>query len=241
MKQRQMFIARLMIVVMILFLVPAPSSASAALADGTYTAQYTVLKADNDSASMANDYFQKPATLVVENGNINAQITLTKSNWIKSVTVNGAAPSVISSNASADTRTIQFRANDISSPIVSTIHVDIEEMDYDHVYTIRFAFDENSITAVNVADSSGQNESSGSTQADSGAASTASGGGQNPSSEQQGNQAASQVETEEAASGTVIENPKTADNAPIATFVVMLIVSAAALVWMLARKRAVSL
>lgn len=232
MKQRQMRIGRLMILVMILFLVPAPSFASAALADGTYTAQYTVLKANNDSASMANDYFQKPATLVVENGNVNVQVTLTKSNWIKSVTVNGATPSVISSNASADTRTIQFRANDLSSPIVSTIHVDIEEMDYDHVYTIRFAFDQNSITAVNVADSSG------SQQADSGSASAASsGGGQSSSSAQQENEAG----TTEAAGSTVVENPKTADNAPIATFVVMLIVSAAALVWVLVRKRAVSL
>lgn len=40
--------------------------AEAALADGTYTLNYTVTKAENDSASMANDYFEKPATVFVK-------------------------------------------------------------------------------------------------------------------------------------------------------------------------------
>ncbi|MGQ0419112.1 NEAT domain-containing protein [Bacillus sp. HC-Mk] len=35
-------------------------NASAKLADGTYDINYVIQKAENDSASMANDYFEKP-------------------------------------------------------------------------------------------------------------------------------------------------------------------------------------
>lgn len=44
-------------------------TAQAALKDGTYSVDYTVIQGDSDSASMANDYFDKPATVTVNGGN----------------------------------------------------------------------------------------------------------------------------------------------------------------------------
>ncbi|MBC1780628.1 NEAT domain-containing protein, partial [Listeria booriae] len=43
-------------------------TAQAALQDGSYSVNYTVLQGDSDSVSMANDYFDKPATVKVEGG-----------------------------------------------------------------------------------------------------------------------------------------------------------------------------
>ncbi|MFB8736210.1 NEAT domain-containing protein [Bacillus sp. SL00103] len=45
---------------------------------------YVVWKADSDSTSTANTYFEKPAKLVVKDGKIKAQVTLTNSSWITS-------------------------------------------------------------------------------------------------------------------------------------------------------------
>lgn len=187
--------ATLVIVVFLVLLAAPPVSAATTLADGTYTANYTVLKADNDSASLANDYFAKPAKLIVKDGAIDVQIGLKNSNWIKSIEVNGVAPTVVSSDAGADTRTVQFRGNDLSQPIVSKIHVDIPEMDYNHEYTIRFSFAEDSIQLTEAAE--GAKQSTKPTQ---------------PSQSQS---------TQNQSINTAAENPKTGDDTPIGWWVLL--------------------
>ncbi len=57
-------------------------NASAKLADGTYDINYVIQKAENDSASMANDYFEKPAKLIVKNGEMRVQVPMNHSAWI---------------------------------------------------------------------------------------------------------------------------------------------------------------
>ena len=39
-------------------------------------------KAEDDSATMANDYFEKPAKLIVKNGEMRVQVLMNHSAWI---------------------------------------------------------------------------------------------------------------------------------------------------------------
>ncbi|GLX66554.1 hypothetical protein MU1_08980 [Paenibacillus glycanilyticus] len=131
------------------------SQAAATMEDGTYTGDYLILQADNDSVSMANDYWEKPATVVVKGGKATIRVTINHSFWVTQFKVPGGGgyvdTKVISSNKKADTRLVEFTA-DITKPIVSKIHVTVADIDYDHDYTIRFAFDMNTIKLVKKAE-----------------------------------------------------------------------------------------
>ncbi|MBS4218503.1 heme uptake protein IsdC [Bacillus sp. FJAT-49711] len=122
-------------------------SASAKIEDGTYSVDYVVLKAENNSVSMANDYFSKPATLTVENGVQHIQITLKSSEWIKELKApkggSFADVTVVSENKTADTRVVKFKVDgDLSKPLEMKMHVYIDSMKpvYDHNYTVRVDF-----------------------------------------------------------------------------------------------------
>lgn len=117
------------------------------LADGTYDINYVIQKAENDSASMANDYFEKPAKLVVKNGEMRVQIPMNHSAWITEFKApengNFVDAKVVSKDESTDKRTVEFKIDDLSKPAVPKIHVVVPNVNYDHNYTIRFAFDAN--------------------------------------------------------------------------------------------------
>lgn len=131
----------------------------AEISDGTYSIDYQVLHADNDSASIANDYFEKPAILFVENGEKHIQFTLNHSQWTKEL----QAPlegsfldvDVVSENHDEDTRIVQFKVEeDLAKPLEFKMHVLIETMEpvYDHRYTVRFDFDTDSMEKVDSAE-----------------------------------------------------------------------------------------
>ncbi|WP_139992721.1 heme uptake protein IsdC [Paenibacillus paridis] len=135
----------------ILFTVPAVHAAE--VEDGTYTIDYVIKKAEDESASMANDYWEKPAKVIVENGKITMQIVVNHSKWVTEFkTPDGsggyANTKVISSNKSEDSRVTQFSVPDLSSTMLSKIHVTVPDIDYDHDYTIRFDFDQKSMKLV---------------------------------------------------------------------------------------------
>lgn len=67
-----------MLVAFLTIFVTPNLNASAALADGKYTINYQVNKPDSSSASMANDYFLKPATIIVQNGTSVVQMKMKK-------------------------------------------------------------------------------------------------------------------------------------------------------------------
>ncbi|MCR6095684.1 heme uptake protein IsdC [Salipaludibacillus agaradhaerens] len=138
-------------------LFPNKTMADEQLADGTYTIQYTVLHAENDSASMANDYWEKPATITVANGQMKAQMTINHSSWVTEfkVTNNGGFQdvTVISADEAADKRVVEFPISSLSTPLESKIHVTVEDIDYDHDYTIRLSFDLDSLQTVSLAES----------------------------------------------------------------------------------------
>ncbi|MDH4420717.1 heme uptake protein IsdC [Bacillus cereus] len=135
------------LVCMLAFLVMPSGQASAKLADGIYDINYVIKKAEDDSASMANDYFEKPAKLVVKNGEMKVQVPMNHSAWITEFKSpdngNFVDSKVISKDEAADKRTVEFKVDDLSKPLGVKIHVVVPSANYDHHYTIRFAFDAN--------------------------------------------------------------------------------------------------
>ncbi|WP_165972379.1 heme uptake protein IsdC [Paenibacillus piri] len=139
----------LLLCLLTLFIQPGAQAAAAVMSDGTYILDYTIKQADSDSVSMANDYFEKPATVVVTNGEARVQLQMNHSKWITVFKVpNGsgfADANVVSHDSAADTRVVGFKVDDLTQPVLSKIHVTVESINYDHDYTIRFAFDTKSV------------------------------------------------------------------------------------------------
>lgn len=153
----------IILLALVVSLVSFGNAASAAVPeDGTYTINYTVIQGDNDSVSMANDYWEKPAKLTVKDGQMQIQMTVNHSSWVtefKVPTGGGFADTtVVSEDTSSDTRVTEFSVADISSPLESKIHVTVPDIDYDHDYTIRFRFDEASLTSAGGAENSSSTE-----------------------------------------------------------------------------------
>ena len=100
-------------------------------------------------------YTEKPATLFVEDSAKFIELTLTNSNWIKlfQTDQNGdfIDAEVVSEDTEADTRTVRFPVEDLSSKLDAYTHVVIEDIpgfEYDNYYTVQFAFDEASMKVV---------------------------------------------------------------------------------------------
>ncbi|WP_369435893.1 heme uptake protein IsdC [Lysinibacillus fusiformis] len=132
-----------MLVSMFVFNVALPQ-ASAQLADGTHSVKYQVNKPDSSSASIANDYFVKPAKVTVKNGTATVQITLKNSAWITKFQPPGGA-SVVSEDKSADTRVVQFTVKDLTKPVVTSMKIDIDDINYHHEYSVSLVFEASSV------------------------------------------------------------------------------------------------
>ncbi|WP_271000588.1 heme uptake protein IsdC [Listeria seeligeri] len=135
-------------------------TAQAALQDGSYSVNYTVLQGDSDSVSMANDYFDKPATVKVEGGKTTVNLHVNHSKWITGLWVEGSAVSVISNSTANDTRQVQFPVSTLSSPVSAKIKVDIDDdgLNYHHEYQIKLRFDEGSAKSLSAAVKSSDNK-----------------------------------------------------------------------------------
>lgn len=182
--------------------------AHAALEDGTYTIDYTVMHGTDPSASIANDYWEKPATLQVENGAITVEMTLNHYAWITEFKTprNGSFQdvTVLSEDAANDKARVQFPLTGISEMTEAKIHVVVPDIDYDHGYTVRFDFDESSLTqTASAATETNDDEPLGAAQ----------------SSEDNSN-TANQQETKQE------NNPQTSDAAPVALLIGIAIISA---------------
>ncbi|MFB5674065.1 heme uptake protein IsdC [Paenibacillus terreus] len=217
-----------------------------ALQDGEYNVDYNILKAENDSVSMANDYFEKPAVIHVNNGKLEAVIRLNHSAWITEFKVPDGGGYVdtttVSSDSAADTRVARFPLQSLESPLAAKIHVTVPSVDYDHDYTIRFAFDSSSITPVKAEQSAAaknkEPESSSAkvanaaakteNNAPNSASTAASGANDGAESRVQANVKESSSDNsvlKNVESGDQVVNPPTADTAPIAAWVAVFAVS----------------
>ena len=151
-----------MAVFLLALMLPFSNAQAAALKDGTYSVNYTVLKAEGNAVSMANDYWLKPAKVIAKNGNLTVQMTIKNSSWVTEFKVPGNGgyvdTTVLSTNKKANTRLVQFQAQSLSKPIKSKIHVTVKSADYDHDYTIQLKFDESSMKSLS---STSENKSTG--------------------------------------------------------------------------------
>lgn len=147
-------VTKLMGIIILLFAILPITKVSAEnqLEDGIYSIDYVVLHAETDSASIANDYFDKPATLYIEDGEKYIEFTLNHSKWIKELQfpINNEFEhvNIVDENVEKDLRTIQFKLDqDIDSIVEMKMHVLIEEMEpvYDHRYTIRLDFNSDAV------------------------------------------------------------------------------------------------
>ncbi|KEK26457.1 heme uptake protein IsdC [Bacillus gaemokensis] len=212
------------LVCMITFLVVPSSQASAKLADGTYDINYVIKKAEDDSASMANDYFEKPAKLIVKNGEMRVQVPMNHSAWITEFKApengNFVDSKVVSKDEAADKRTVEFKVDDLSKPLGVKIHVVVPSANYDHHYTIRFAFD------ANVKATGGDNTAAGVTKNED---QNKKDGQANEEKNKDTNKEINKDTNKDANKGTnekeKTENPKTGDDAKIAGFATLLLVS----------------
>ncbi|MCY1118444.1 heme uptake protein IsdC [Bacillus safensis] len=158
--KKRMRLSVFMAVFLLALMLPFSNAQAAALKDGTYSVNYTVLKAEGNAVSMANDYWLKPAKVIAKNGNLTVQMTIKNSSWVTEFKVPGNGgyvdTTVLSTNKKANTRLVQFQAQSLSKPIKSKIHVTVKSADYDHDYTIQLKFDESSIKSLlsNSADQS---------------------------------------------------------------------------------------
>ncbi|MCM2989269.1 heme uptake protein IsdC [Bacillus safensis] len=160
--KKRMRLSVFMAVFLLALMLPFSNAQAAALKDGTYSVNYTVLKAEGNAVSMANDYWLKPAKVIAKNGNLTVQMSIKNSSWVTEFKVPGNGgyvdTTVLSTNKKSNTRLVQFQAQSLSKPIKSKIHVTVKSADYDHDYTIQLKFDESSIKSLS---SNSANKSSG--------------------------------------------------------------------------------
>ncbi|MDM5299892.1 NEAT domain-containing protein [Bacillus pumilus] len=135
--------------VLLFMLAPISSASAAVLADGQYSAQYVVWKADSNSTSTANSYFEKPAKLILKDGKIKAQVTLNNSSWISSFkTLDQGVykdAKVISTNTSANKRTVEFNVTSLTDVVPAKVSVTVPAIGYTGNYDIRLKFDAASV------------------------------------------------------------------------------------------------
>ncbi|WP_230199365.1 heme uptake protein IsdC [Bacillus ndiopicus] len=188
----------------------APNYSHAQLADGTYDINYQVNKPTSISASMANDYFLKPAKVIVKNGKATVQLTIKNSAWVTEFNPPGGA-AVINQNTNADTRVVQFAVANLSNPVTVAMKIDIDDINYHHSYSVDFVFDATSIPQATVGNNTPTTKES---------SKAANNVNKTSSASNAGNKADESVSVNEK-----VENPQTSDSLPY-LLIIMLITSA---------------
>jgi heme-binding NEAT domain protein len=107
-----------------------------AVPDGYYSISYTILKDGTSETSMMDTYAVHPGTLIVSGGQKYLAITLKQSKEITGFTVEQSSASVIASNATANTRTVQFPISDLGTKLNAWVKIDWAEMNYNNSYDV---------------------------------------------------------------------------------------------------------
>lgn len=148
-KRRFSLLAVISAIILSLVFIPV-DSASAQIADGTYTISYEVKQNGSNNTSIADGYFSKPATLTVSGGTKTVQITLTGAEMIKSLSVQGAPVSVVSDSGS--TRVVKFNVSgDLSNRVPMSMHIVVPDQPampggYDSTHKADAVFNVNSLS-----------------------------------------------------------------------------------------------
>ena len=131
---------------------PLAVQATTKLADGEYTIGFQVIKDTSDEISKMNEYVISPATLKVKDGKQKVSFTLKNSEWITAFTTEKDGQfvdvSVIEENKEKNTRVVEFDVADVSNLLKGKVKVDIDMLNYHHVFDVRIKFDVSSITLI---------------------------------------------------------------------------------------------
>lgn len=130
----------LLMALMVAFAMFPTFHAHAQLADGKYSLPYQVNKSGSTSASISNDYFIKPATLVKKDGVMYVQLTINKSSQFVQFESDSGGNKVVATDEANDRRTVQFNVTDLSKPQTVRVRIEIPAEDYYHNYKIDFVW-----------------------------------------------------------------------------------------------------
>lgn len=100
---------------------------------------------------MMNQYVVSPARLTVKDGKKYIAMTLKIVNGLQNSNgKNGgfADAKVVSEDKAANTRVVEFEANDLFAKLNAKVKVDIDSMNYHHFYDVQIQFDPTKIGAV---------------------------------------------------------------------------------------------
>ncbi|GIN92387.1 hypothetical protein J22TS1_34380 [Siminovitchia terrae] len=114
-------------------------------ADGVYALPFVVWKELVDEQSVADDYFEKPAKLTIENGKYTVQAELKNSSWWQYFKVQSGNDFIdvteVSKDEEKDTKIVEFKVDDLDQILNAKVHIIVPFINYDNQYDIRFKFD----------------------------------------------------------------------------------------------------
>ncbi|MGG1633218.1 NEAT domain-containing protein [Paenibacillus sp. NRS-1760] len=116
---------------------PVKPTEPGALADGKYLIDIQFLKQGTTQTSVMDEYVAHPARLLVQNGVKLVQVNLKQSKEITGFTIGGSTPTTIESDASANTRRVQFTVADLPAKLDGWVKIDWPEVKYHHEYSIQ--------------------------------------------------------------------------------------------------------
>ena len=100
--------------------------------------------------SIMNTYVNPVAKIIEKNGSYFAQMTILKSSWVTSLTVEQqgeqVAPTLVSINDNE--RIVEFAVVDFQRPLRMWVQVDIPEIAYHHQYFVDLQFDEQQVAQI---------------------------------------------------------------------------------------------
>ncbi|QNK59259.1 NEAT domain-containing protein [Paenibacillus sp. PAMC21692] len=148
-------VVRTVIAMLMLAFLLLPEAAYAEQADGEYTIGFNIMHADKKNASIAEGYWNQPAKLTIKDGGMRVQTTINKHAWVTEFATryNGKMTDVktISVDEAANERLTEFQIANLTDLVESSVSVTIDEMDYDHSYTMYFKFKPETLTLVKAA------------------------------------------------------------------------------------------
>lgn len=123
------------------------------LSDGIYTIPFVAKKANDDSNSSMQNYFNNPAWLKVKNGKKTVAMTVNDNKTVTALKTNLAGAlqdvKVVSEDKDANTRIVEFEVEDLNQPLAA--HVNYEAPFNGSVYKgqadFRYVFDTTKATA----------------------------------------------------------------------------------------------
>ena len=143
-KLTKFFIPVLLAVLVLLPVTQADQVAAASkYEEGEYALPFNVLKENSDETSIAADYMDSPAQLIVKDGKNLVQVKLTNKSYWQSFSVSSSNVETITDGA--DTRLVQFEVGDLDQLVTANMHIIVEDIDYDSKYNVRLQFDTSNI------------------------------------------------------------------------------------------------